>query len=154
MNLIVMCNVLHEIEPTDWLTDITAVTPLIARDGVLLIVEDYAIPHGEKAHTNGFLLLDTPQLRELFCVTEADPGFQVKEERKGRLKAHLVPGECLTRVSGDSRARALESLRSQAKEHITQLRSAAPSSRNGHLHGMWTQLYANASLSLDLFRAK
>ncbi|MGT2505736.1 hypothetical protein [Cupriavidus basilensis] len=66
----------------------------LSDNGFLLIVEDQRIPVGEKAHKNGFLVLDTAHLRTLFSIKEADVAaglFTFHDARgDGRLKAHLI----------------------------------------------------------------
>ncbi len=155
IDVAVMCNVLHEIPPNDWLT-LFDKNSLIGRSlkdsGCLLIVEDQRIPTGEKAHKFGFLVLDTSHLRTLFFVTDADIQnklFQVDDRRDGRLKAHKISKQLLGRLNRDSRKTAIEQLLKTAKDNIRQLRKGEPNSPNGRLHGFWTQQFANASLALD-----
>lgn len=156
IDVIVMCNVLHEIPPNDWLTTFNTHS-LIARSlkdsGHLLIVEDQRIPIGEKAHKFGFLILDTPHLRTLFSVTEDDIKkglFTCADHRgDGRLKAHTISEMLLSRLNQDTRYKAIVELRETAKEKIGELRGAKPNYRNGQLHGFWTQQFANAALFLE-----
>lgn len=156
IDMVVMCNVLHEIPPNEWL-NLFAQHSLIGRSlkdsGFLLVVEDQRIPIGEKAHKFGFLVLDTPHLRTLFAVSDADVQdglFQDYDHQgDGRLKAHKISRTLLTRLSAATRKRAIEQLRETAKDKISALRQATPDYRNGQLHGFWTQQFANASLWLD-----
>lgn len=154
IDVVVMCNVLHEIPPNEWL-ELFKTSSLINRSlkdsGSLLIVEDQNIPTGEKAHKFGFLILDTPHLRTLFSVTEEDMRnglFQFSSYRNGRLKAHKISKSLLDRLSADTRNNAIEQLQDTAKEEITKLRGDVVNYRNGQLHGFWTQQFANASLYL------
>jgi energy-coupling factor transporter ATP-binding protein EcfA2/SAM-dependent methyltransferase len=156
IDVVVMCNVLHEISPRDW-TTLFSNDSLIGRSlkekGFLLIVEDQRIPVGEKAHDHGFIVLDTQHLRTLFGVTEADirdGQFVVDDRRKdGRLKAHLIAQSLLKRLTADSRKKAVEQLRSTAKDQIANLRKMDATYANGQLNGFWTQQFANASLYLE-----
>lgn len=66
---IVMCNVLHEIDPIQWLQLFGSqmeIQKLLKENGSLLIVEDTKMPVGEKAHQNGFVVLDKLQIKTLF----------------------------------------------------------------------------------------
>src|SRR5690606_22969500 len=68
-DVVIMCNVLHEIDPKDWLKlfqNEGVISSLLSENGILLLVEDHQIPIGEKAYQKGFLVLDTPQLKDLF----------------------------------------------------------------------------------------
>jgi energy-coupling factor transporter ATP-binding protein EcfA2 len=97
IDVVVMCNVLHEISALEWLK-LFGPQSLIKRalkdNGTLLIVEDQRIPTGEKAHEFGFLVLDTPHLKTFFSIKEADvlAGlFRIQDHRgDGRLKAHWI----------------------------------------------------------------
>jgi energy-coupling factor transporter ATP-binding protein EcfA2 len=148
---VVMCNVLHEIPLELWPSIFSmhgAIHRCLKKDGFLLLVEDMNIPIGEKPHQKGFLVLDTPELRTLFQIRNGD-SFSFSSVREGRLKAHYIPRECLSRMNLDSRRKALEEITHKAKQEIKSLRAAAPSFQNGRLHGFWVQQLANAQLCLE-----
>ncbi|NKI72519.1 hypothetical protein GN109_24150 [Collimonas pratensis] len=146
---------MHEIPPSAWLP-IFSKNSLIQRalkdDGHLLLVEDQRIPVGEKAHEHGFLVLDTAQLKTLFCITEADIHSKLfvpddcRED--GRLKAHLIAKSLLARITPASRTNAIEQLRVEAMHQIQNIRKQAATYANGQIHGFWTQQLANAYLYL------
>ncbi|BEU20003.1 AAA family ATPase [Paraburkholderia sp. 22B1P] len=156
ISVVVMCNVLHEIPPHEWL-DLFSSEQLISRslkdDGYLLLVEDQRIPVGEKAHQFGFIVLDTSHLKTLFDVKAADidaRNFIIDDARNdGRLKGHLIAKGLLSRVTPDTRRNAIRQLNETAKDNIRSLRTSAPSYANGQLHGFWTQQFANSSLYLS-----
>lgn len=153
IDVVVMCNVLHEISAHEWLT-LFGVQSLINRalkdNGTLLIVEDQRIPTGEKAHQFGFLVFDTAHLKTLFAIKEADISaglFRSQDHRgDGRLKAHWIGKELLARMTSDTRKQAIDELIATAKTQIHQLRNAEPNYKIGQLHGFWTQQLANAIL--------
>jgi hypothetical protein len=150
--VIIMCNVLHEIDPKDWFKLFSSeglVPSLLVDNGLLLLVEDHQIPIGEKAYQKGFLVLDTPQLKDLFKIKETDTGFTFSDKRgDGRLKAHLIPKDCLTRIDEGSRLEALQSLSTIAREKILEIREKEKNYQNGKIHGFWTQQFANAQLNI------
>lgn len=163
ITIAIMCNVLHEIAPSDWLNTFSQGALLdraLSADGYLLIVEDQRIPVGEKAHPLGFLVLDTPHLKVLFSVTEKDIAnkkFIADDARNDeRLKAHLIAKSLLNRVTTQSIFSAIEALRETAKNNIKKLRKTESTStyKNGQLHGFWTQQFANASLYIDENRSQ
>jgi hypothetical protein len=65
------------------------------------------------------------------------------------LKAHLVAKSLLSRITANSRKKAIEELKETAKGNIKRLREEKSSYANGQLHGFWTQQFANASLYLS-----
>jgi energy-coupling factor transporter ATP-binding protein EcfA2 len=149
VHVVVMCNVLHEIEPSKWSGLFRGIMAYcLHSNGYLLIVEDMQIPHGEHAHTHGFILLDTEQLKELFAV-DRESSEQFRTFGTDRLKAHLIHASALSEVSPTTVKNALIRRRDSAKDVIRQLRSTGPSFRNGQLLGLYAMLHANASLALD-----
>lgn len=151
-DVVIMCNVLHEIDPKDWLNLFKkdgTIPQLLKNDGTLLIIEDHRMPIGEKAYQKGFLVLDTPSLKDLFEVKGEDDSISVNEIRDGRLKAHKIPKEVLIRINVQSRKNALQMTKETAKREILKIRTKTGDYSNGKLHGYWTQQFANAELSLS-----
>lgn len=151
-DVVIMCNVLHEIDPKDWLklfqTD-GIISSLLSDNGMLLLVEDHQIPIGEKAYQKGFLVLDTPQLKDLFKISEKETDFTFTDKKgDGRLKAHQIPKRCLTQIDEASRLTAIKSMSITAREKILEIRDKEKNYQNGKLHGFWTQQFANAQLNL------
>ncbi|MGP1675773.1 MAG: hypothetical protein ACTS6J_01275 [Burkholderiales bacterium] len=155
VDTVVMCNVLHEISPADWLS-IFSPESLILRSlkdtGHVLIVEDERIPTGEKAHDFGFLVFSTPHLKSLFAVKEEDVRdrrFLVSSKRDGRLRGHLISKELLKRITSESRQKAIAELRATALDKMKTLRNSEPNYLTGQEYGFWTQQFANAALFLE-----
>lgn len=156
VDVAVLCNVLHEIDPAEWLR-LFSKTGLLGRlvrpDGHILIIEDQRIRVGEKALSSGFHLLDRAQFCCLFDLRENED-YQIQDERDdGRLKAHLIPAAFAARVSGATIREALENLQQCTKEEIRRIRQLPASYANGTLHGLWVQLYANCALTLETWHA-
>lgn len=154
-DVIVMCNVLHEIPPKEWLNIFSSngvIVKLLKSDGYLLLVEDQLIPIGEKPHQNGFIVLDLLQLKEIFKITEEDSTFKYSDARNDRrLMSYQIPKQCLGRITSDSRRKSLEGTVVQSKKEIKILRAKESNYKNGKLHGFWTQQLANALICLDEF---
>lgn len=157
-DVVIMCNVLHEIDPKDWLKLFQKegiITNLLSKNGILLLVEDHQIPIGEKAYQKGFLVLDTPQLKDLFKINEKEKRFKFSDKKgDGRLKAHQIPKNCLINITETSRLSAIKSLSKVAKEKILEIREQEKNYQNGKLHGFWTQQFANSMLNIAEFTTK
>lgn len=151
-NAIVMCNVLHEIDPSEWIGLFKKdgkITKLLKEDGFLLLVEDQLIPVGEKAYKNGFLVLTTLHLKELFAITSDEP-FETHDQRGDkRLVAHIIPKSYLQRITHNTKIAALKSIREHASSNIKKLREEEPSYKNGRLHNFYVQQLANSVLAID-----
>ncbi|MES2578580.1 MAG: AAA family ATPase [Bacteroidota bacterium] len=151
-DIVIMCNVLHEIDPIEWLKLFQPngiISSCLKENGILLLIEDQQIPTGEKAYQKGFLVLDTPQLKELFQITETDTNFSFTDKNNdGRLKAHQIPKNILTRISEATRLKAIQSMSLTSRDKILEIREMEKNYKNGKLHGFWTQQFANAQLNL------
>lgn len=152
-DIVIMSNVLHEIDPSQWLKMFSnngEITKLLNDNGILLLVEDQEMLIGEKAYQKGFIVLDTPELKELFQIKEKDKDFGYSDARgDGRLKAHRIPKDYLTRITADSRVKCLEDVHFKAKSKILLIRNEKIKYKNGKRHGFWIQQYANTGLVLD-----
>ena len=152
IDVIIMCNVLHEIPPNEWISLFDregAISRLLADAGYLLIVEDYQMPKGERAHSKGFILLDECHLRILFKIPQEYKEYKIRAKRARRLKAHYIPKPVLTNVSDSTRKDALNMVKKTALEGISRLREEPPSFSNGKLYALYVHQFANACLSLQ-----
>lgn len=149
-DLIVMCNVFHEINPNDWLSLFNKhklIQSSLKSDGTLLIVEDQLLAIGEKAYKNGFLVFDKLQFKKLFNIQGDYKHFDARND--GRLKAHFIPANALSNISAVSRKDSIENLNEHSKDKVKELRDSDPSYKNGKLHGFWVQQLANSQLVLS-----
>ncbi len=149
-DMIVMCNVFHEIDPRDWIELFnrhSVIVDSLKEVGTLLIVEDQLIPVGEKAYKNGFLVFDKIQFKKLFKITDDYPVSDARDD--GRLRAHFIPANQLTNVTHETKVEAIESLQHNAMKQVKSLREDEASYKNGKLHGFWVQQVANSQLALS-----
>lgn len=152
-DVVLLCNVLHEIPPKDWIGLFkNDIDNLLNENGVVLIVEDSQIPIGEKAHQHGFIVFDEAQIRELFDIGGAEDFVSQPHPKNQRLKAHLVLKKYLSNISDKTRKEAIKSLNEKAKEEIERLRLIQPQKitfKQGREHAFWVQQFANTQLALD-----
>jgi len=153
-DIIIMCDVLHEIDPFNWLELFGCngfITKTLKNTGILLLVEDHQLPHGEKAYQNGFIVLDTPELKKLFQITSEDRNFSYDDFRgDGRLKAHRIPQPYLEKLTSETRKEALTELVRNAKQEISNLRNNGQKNyKTGKLIAFWMHQMCNAELALS-----
>ena len=151
---VVMCNVLHEIDPKDWLSLFEPngiIFRALSPQGQLLIVEDYLMPKGEYAHPYGFIVLGTDSLKSLFQIDGLKTGIEIREANgkyTGRIRAHLVSRALLPNVTSESRKQALQLAARNAEDQIARLRQSSNHDfRSGQAHAFWVQQFANATLA-------
>lgn len=151
-DLVILSNVLHEIEPENWLTVFRDIEELLAPDGALVVMEDLLPPVGELPNKRGYLILDELGLGLLF----GDPrGIKLLQKREERLLAVEIPKSLLSRATRETRDAALRHLRKHAEEQVKHLRHQATttsSHRLGREHAHYSMLYTNASLALESLR--
>ena len=152
-DVVIMCNVLHEIDPNKWLNMFSEngeVSDLLTENGILLIVEDQEMSIGEKAYQKGFIVLDTPELKELFQIKEEDHDFGFSDAREdGKLKAHRINKQYLMRISPETRISCLKILNKKSLMKVMDIREKEINYRNGKKHGFWIQQLANSTMCID-----
>jgi predicted ATPase/2-polyprenyl-3-methyl-5-hydroxy-6-metoxy-1,4-benzoquinol methylase len=162
VDIVVLCNVLHEIDPDEWQryfgTD-GRISKLLKDDGFLLLVEDYKIPVGERAHRYGFLLLDEAELVHLYAVSESDRSAKLfiretptLDRYKDRLVAYLIQKSCLNRMTAQTRREAIAELERRMKGQIRSTLAEAREVRDaesGLAYARAAQLFANATIWLE-----
>jgi ABC-type cobalamin/Fe3+-siderophores transport system ATPase subunit/SAM-dependent methyltransferase len=149
---VVLCNVLHEIAPKEWIklfSKDNIISSSLKDSGDLLIIEDYLMPQGEYAHEFGFIVLNTESLKSLFAAGDGKDKIIVEPEREDRIKGHFVPKHLLANVSAITIKNALLLAQSNAKEKIEEIRSGENHDyKAGRAHAFWVQQYANTTLAL------
>lgn len=147
-DVVVLCNVLHEIAKDNWL-EIWRQIARLSPNGSVIVVEDLHLPTGENAHKHGFLLLRPPALRALVGSTAGDPQFITSDATggHGRLMACAFPARYGLQVDSVTVDRALQNVREHSREEIARIRGLPQSEENARLHAMYVFLYANACLA-------
>jgi predicted ATPase len=151
---ILLCNVLHEINPKEWhslFDEVSIINQNLADSGELLIIEDYLMPKGEYAHPFGFIVLDTEALQALFASGSGDEGIKVEDGQNSRVRGHFIPKKLLANVTQDTIKAALKLAKRNAKEKIEKLRNPNNDRdfKSGREHGFWVQQYANTTLAIE-----
>jgi energy-coupling factor transporter ATP-binding protein EcfA2 len=154
-DVVVLCNVLHEVSPEKWAALFAAIQKTVSPFGHLLVVEDQLLPIGETAHQYGYLVLDDAQIRSLFGISAADEGMKVSDARgDGRLKAFLVPAAHIAKVSSQTSLDAVRGLRATAKNRVKQMRTkCGHASSDGRVYAHWLAQWANSSLACEALEA-
>ncbi len=157
-DVIIMCNVLHEIHPESWLNIFTGkngLQSLLTQSGNLLIVEDMQLPTGELAHDDGFIILNREAIKILFQIID-DEELKIYDERNnGRLLAYQIKKNAINKISNETIINALQDIQKSASKKIMELRKILSGSyKNGISHAFWTQQLVNSLFALNKFMAK
>lgn len=161
-DVVVLCNVLHEIPVAEWLKIFGVsgrLLDLLKPEGHVLLVEDTLLPVGESPHPGGFLVLESAPLYE-FLSCDVSEVIRDTAKSSARLLAHLIPNKLLERPTQESLKKALTQVVKIADERITELRkisldSGADSDGNaryraGREHAFYVHQFTNATRALKL----
>jgi energy-coupling factor transporter ATP-binding protein EcfA2 len=111
VDVAVLCNVLHEIRPTEWMSTLTRIAASLSENGRLLIVEDQEIPVGELPNQSGYLIMSPEELGRL-CGMAAAPKTHLHEEKRKRDRLTCVEiGKQEIGITDESVLAALEMLK-------------------------------------------
>lgn len=142
---IVMMNVLHEIEPDEWVSLFHELRDHLTEKGELLIIEVAALRDGECPNETGYILLGEPELAILFGCEE---GFVTIS---GSPTYPFADGFCLNRynlsaVSTTTVTAAIKGLESRTYQAIKDMRSNKEKTVNTREYAFLLQQYINAKL--------
>jgi hypothetical protein len=146
-DIVVMCNVLHEISPNEWIdtfNENSIINELLSDDGCILIVEDTEMTFGEHPNKDGFFVLGGAELKALFGMS-ANDFISTSFNNEKRLFAHLIPRKHLRNISTDSKNKAIKALYDNCREKIAEFRERTDY-RSGRLLGLWSQQLVNIVL--------
>lgn len=161
VHFVILANVLHEILPEHWLSDVFGSIELaecIRDDGEVLIVEDTVLPRGELAHRYGFIILQTEALRKLVRTsptTEHEFTTSTVARYGQRLQATRLGKNALAKVNKSSIRDALEhqlNATLQAVRELRDVRQGHYTYQDGRIHSYHAQLATNISLALEDLR--
>ncbi len=151
VDVAVLCNVLHEIEPTQWRNELTIILQALNSQGSLIICEDHAIPAGELPHKLGFIILDAGELKTLFSLEEKPHCKWHPDDRyKDRLLCVEITKEKAT-VNDTSVKSALQDLSIRLKSLIKNMRVEPKTlkAREGRMYALYSQMLVNCQFTLE-----
>jgi predicted ATPase/SAM-dependent methyltransferase len=145
---ILLCNVLHEINPKDWEESFKTIKRTLKDDGYLLIIEDKFLPKGENAHQFGYLILGTEETKILL---DSDNTLELKlnEERfKERILFNAFKKEQIN-INSKTIIKSIEKLKEKSFNNLKLLRKSEKTINQGRDYANQTQLYINAQLAIE-----
>lgn len=148
---VIMCNVLHEINPFEWEEVLNKLKLSLKEDGFLMIIEDKFLPKGERANYYGYLNLDILQLKSLLSED-----LLTLELKDAQYKDRVVFGAVKDfSVTTEKIISSLESLKKQAYEQIKEIKKKdSISERESRKYANLTQTYLNSKIALEDFKKK
>lgn len=155
---VVLMNVLHEIEVTDWENTFLEIYDMLEDDGYLLIFEVIILSYGEQPYANnGFILLGENQIKKLFCSDIESTDLKSTD----KTNMFVIPKHMIKNVSKYSILTTLESLKeelySDLKSKYIDRRKRAKGKEDTSQniiknYGFLSQHYLNSIFAIELFQ--
>ncbi|MFN8251384.1 MAG: AAA family ATPase [Ferruginibacter sp.] len=145
---VILCNVLHEISPNDWLTVLNTIKECLKKDGFLLIIEDRFLPKGETAHEFGYIILNAEETTTLMMSENAIELKLQEVEYKDRIVFTAFPKNSIN-PSNESIKEAIRKLKSNSFNNIKNLKKQEININQGRRLANETQLYINSQMYLE-----
>lgn len=143
---IVMMNVLHEIDPKDWVTVFKEIDSLLKETGYLLFVETSILNKGEMPNKTGFLVLDSEELQVLLSSSKELTPIIIKESQKSICIP--IPKKLIRNVNEFSVKSTIETLEITTLKNIKEEREKADF-KTSRYYAFLSQMYINAKLYND-----
>lgn len=150
-DLVVLFNVLHEIDVTEWADTLNRIFSLLSENGMLVFGERMVLSQGERPYgKSGYLVLRQEELSKLFC------DGTVKELLLGTDKKDPTIC-CVIRSNGQMVANthvkaAIEALQNRSWEMIQQMIDERADVRQAREYAFYCQQYINTRHALGLLK--
>lgn len=147
-DFVIMCNVLHEINPDEWEGIFNAIQLSLKDSGHLLILEDIELVRGESAHEYGYIILSPSELETLFSLEQVLKIQPNEEALKDRLYLLSVPKNKVV-INDESLVAAIIDLKENLFNKISIMKnSEVKDELHARRYAHFSQLYINAELYL------
>jgi len=150
-DIILMCNVLHEILPDNWSRELSRIRALANPEtGALIVAEVRFMKNGELPNPVGFIVLEETELALLFNVDEAEcTNYIERTAHAGKLLLFEIPIMKYS-VTPTSVMNTLERVSVRSMEVVDNIRnmSKMESAEEGRRYAYYSQLYINSMIGL------
>lgn len=118
-DVVVLMNVLHEIDPTEWMKTFEIIERSLKEQGVLIFLEVQTLTNGEQPYgKTGFLLLQDPQVKLLFqnalCIRH-------EIEKNEKTNCWIIFKKDLSKISFEKVIMAIKSLEESSEQTLKEL---------------------------------
>ena len=130
-DILLFCNVLHEIEPDEWICTLNQLITKLKDDGEFIFIERNVLTTGEHAHEYDFFVLGVEELSKLFSIGISELS-DIKKNSECKPKISCIPIEkrLLNDVTKNSQTEAINQLKVNSWEKIKVIKEALKSNPN------------------------
>lgn len=117
-DIVILMNVLHEIDPTEWTKTFNIIYNILAQQGILIFLEVLSLTNGEQPYgQSGYLLLQDKQVKELF------PNSQIKHldsilTSTEKTNCWVIPKQDLNNITYEQVVFAINSLKESCESQL------------------------------------
>lgn len=156
-NVVLLCNVLHEIDILVWVDELDFIFSVLSENGILVFIEDMELPEGEYIGETGFLLMDGETTKVLFGENNVSLILANEEKYRDRILCAIVDKN--SKVIEGNVISALELLKKRNVDKIWQIRRnkkdkfVINQNTLGKTIARATQLAVNSSIALEYLQS-
>ena len=146
---IVLCNVLHEIHPKEWINTLKAIKNALNHTGFLLIIEDRFLPKGENANEFGYLIFGDEETKILLDSVNSKNLKLAGTEFEKRIIFNAFQKSDINPTDA-SVLKAIKTLQNNTYNNIKKIRKEEKKDLSqGRRYANETQLYVNSTLAIE-----
>ena len=146
-DVVLLCNVLHEMYVWCWEEDLNFIFSKLNEDGVLIFIEDLELPVGEYIDETGFLLLDGEMSIRLFGRENISLVLAEEERYRNRILCAVISSK--GSISREDILETLKLLRKRSVEKIWQIRRNRKDDFIGQSRKLGTEIARAAQLAVN-----
>ena len=147
-DMVLLCNVLHEISPDKWLNLFAEIKRILKKEGYLIIIEDKNLPKGECANDYGYLILNGNSIKKLLSTDVLLEKELENPIYKNRFTFCAVKKEDINSDT-ETLLSSLKSLNKDLYAEIKEIKKDWKNAANGRLYANKAQLYINSTLAIE-----
>jgi len=150
-DFILLCNVLHEIPIAEWRETLNSIIGALKKEGFLIIIEAKILTKGEKIGSEGYIVLDLEELKELFSLDVLPSSIEILG-KEDVITCAVISKEQIHSVSEEEIKKALKKLEENTLNKIIDLRKSYGESEKdsvnfGRQNAFLTQLHINSKIA-------
>lgn len=150
-DLVVLFNVLHEIDVTEWADTLNRIFDLLSENGMLVFGERMVLSQGERPYgKSGYLVLRQEELSTLFCDGSVKE-LLLGEDKRDPTVCCVIQSNDRT-VTNTQVTKAIEALRRRSWDMIQHSIDERTDARQAREYAFYCQQYINTIHALKLLR--
>lgn len=149
-DLVVLYNVLHEVDVTEWSKTLNFILSLLKNDGVLIFGERMVLSLGERPYgKSGYLVLGETELHELFGEQYVQRLPRVKDDDP--TECYVITSPRAISVMSSNVQNAIKTLMSRSESAVEAIIERKSKLDPARTYAFYCQQYINAKHALSLF---